>query len=184
MNKQNLIKVAVIGPESTGKSNMTMHLSNTFSCLFVPEFARAYCSNIQHDCTIEDELNIFNGQLAAEEQQIQKSIQAGNNIMICDTTIITVKVWCEYVFNECPSIVQKEYDEREYDLYLLLNNDVPWEDDPLRNFPDKRDFFFDWYEKLMIEKNANYRVVKGVGEERFKNAEKIILELFPNILHK
>jgi nicotinamide riboside kinase len=61
---------------------------------------------------------------------------------------------------------------------------VPWEDDPLRNFPDKRDFFYEWYEKLMIEKNANYRIVSGVGDERFKNAEKIILELFPNVLHK
>jgi nicotinamide riboside kinase len=36
---------------------------------------------------------------------------------------------------------------RNYDLYLLTYIDVPWQDDPQREHPDKREFFYDVYRK-------------------------------------
>ncbi len=177
-----ILKIAIVGPESTGKSSMANYLANKFETIWVKEFAREYCENLKKDCTLEDEMNMFHGQLKLENSallQIQKS--KFSNLLFCDTTIITVKIWCEHVFGFCPEIVQQEFSNRKYDLYLLMKDDIPWVDDPLRNFPNERHYFFNRYEYLLNELNANYRIISGEGLIREENAkkevEKFILSL-------
>jgi nicotinamide riboside kinase len=65
-----MLKIAIIGPESTGKSEMAAYLAKHFNCLWVPEYAREYCANLDRECTIEDEINMFHGQLALEHKII------------------------------------------------------------------------------------------------------------------
>lgn len=175
-NRQDIRKIAIIGPESTGKSAMAEYLANQFRTLWVPEYAREYCSRLNCECTLEDELAMFYGQLRSEEEALSAVTGSLVPLLFCDTTIITVKIWCEHVFGSCPAEVQQEYERRHYDLYLLMNNDLPWEDDPLRNFPNERNYFFDWYERLMIGKNANYRIISGINDERRANALNAINE--------
>jgi nicotinamide riboside kinase len=87
---------------------------------------------------------------------------------------VTVKVWTEHVFKTCPDVVEREFKQRHYDLYLLTNNDLPWQDDPLRNFPNEREFFYEWYLKLLQENNLNFRIITGVNEDRNQNAVKAV----------
>jgi len=169
-----MLKIAIIGPESTGKSEMSAYLAEHFNCLWVPEYAREYCANLDRDCTIEDELNMFHGQIALEKKKSEEALHQNHPFLFCDTTIITVKVWCEHVFGYCPAEVEQEYQTRNYDFYLLMKDDLPWQDDPLRNFPDKRDYFMNWYAKLMEEKSTNYAIIEGIGDIRFQNAVDII----------
>ncbi len=169
-----MYKIAVIGPESTGKSNLSEHLANHYNCLWVPEFAREYCANLNRDCDMQDELNIFYGQLNSERAIFKESLKANHKLLICDTTIVTVKVWTEHVFKNTPDVVNCEFNHRHYDLYLLTNNDLPWEDDPLRNFPNQREYFYEWYLRLLKENNLNFRIVSGVNKERFQNAIDIV----------
>lgn len=169
-----MFKVAIIGPESTGKSEMAKFLAEQFNCLWVPEYAREYCSKLDRDCTLEDEIEIFHGQLALENKIEQEAIINKHPILFCDTTIVTVKVWCEHVFGFCPDIVEKEYQNKKYDLYLLMKDDLPWQDDPLRNFPNERAYFMEWYIRLMEEKKAKYFIVDGIGIERVEKAIKCI----------
>ncbi len=169
-----MYKIAVIGPESTGKSNLSEHLANHYNCLWVPEFAREYCANLNRDCDMQDELNIFYGQLNSERAIFKESLKANHKLLICDTTIVTVKVWTEHVFKNTPDVVNREFNHRHYDLYLLTNNDLPWEDDPLRNFPNQREYFYEWYLRLLKENNLNFRIVSGVNKERFQNAIDIV----------
>lgn len=165
-----MYKIAVIGPESTGKSKLSEYLANHYNCFWVSEYAREYCASLDRECDMQDELNIFYGQLNNERNTFKDSLKARHSLLICDTTIVTVKIWTEHVFKECPSVVEKEFNQRHYDLYLLTNNDLPWEDDPLRNFPNEREYFYDWYLKLLQENNLNFKIVSGVNNERFQNA--------------
>ena len=90
-----LIKIAIVGPESTGKSTLAAAIAQTFNTLWVKEFAREYCEQLNNDCTLADELAIFHGQLKAEEKCIEDLMALGNSpaILISDTTILNVKVW-------------------------------------------------------------------------------------------
>jgi NadR type nicotinamide-nucleotide adenylyltransferase len=172
-----MLKIAIIGPESTGKSEMAKLLAEHFGCLWVPEYAREYCASLNRECTLEDELNMFHGQLALENKIEQQARENNHPFLFCDTTIITVKVWCEHVFGFCPPEVEQEYQTRVYDLYLLMKDDLPWQDDPLRNFPNERAYFMDLYVRLMVEKAAKYVIIDGLGKVRFENAIKKVNEL-------
>src|SRR5690606_19510435 len=135
MNESGSIKkIAVVGPESTGKSTISAQLARHYDTVWVPEFAREYCAALTEPCTWDDEINMFRGQLALEE----KLLPLANRVLICDTTFITVKIWSDHMFGKSPQEVIDELPKRPYDLYLLMDIDLPWEEDPLRNFPDLR----------------------------------------------
>lgn len=163
---QGIIKIAVVGPESTGKSTMANFLAQELNTFCVPEYARYYCENLNKQYAVEDEVNMFHGQRALEEAI---TARVANNLLICDTTILTVKIWCDHLFQCTPKIVVDEIKTRKYDLYLLMDIDLPWEDDPLRDFPDQREHFLEIWKKELNAINANYVLVSGIGEQRLTN---------------
>jgi NadR type nicotinamide-nucleotide adenylyltransferase len=159
-------KIAVVGPESTGKSTMSAHLAEHYHTVWVPEFARDYCAALTEPPTWQDEVTMFYGQLALEAEIAPKA----NKLLICDTTFITVKIWSDYTFGRSPQEVLDELPLRPYDLYLLLDIDLPWEHDPLRDFPHLREHFMDIWHKELQALDANYVVISGVGTERYDTA--------------
>ncbi|WP_093365791.1 AAA family ATPase [Sphingobacterium wenxiniae] len=167
MVNTSLKKIAVVGPESTGKSTMAKYLAQTLHTVCVPEYARYYCANLNKQYTLQDEVNMFYGQLALEHALTPL---AQNGILVCDTTILTVKIWCDHLFGDTPQEVKQEIMTRKYDHYLLMDIDLPWQDDPLRDFPEQREHFMQVWEKELNALNANYTVISGQGEERFSNA--------------
>jgi len=170
MIKNTIPKIAVVGPESTGKSTMSAYLAKHYNTVWVPEYAREYCAKLTEPCTWQDEINMFNGQLALEADLLPQA----NNLLICDTTFITVKIWSDYTFGQSPQEVLDELPKHPYDLYLLLDIDLPWEEDPLRDFPHMREHFMEiWYKELNAL-NANYVLISGLGNDRYANAIKAI----------
>jgi NadR type nicotinamide-nucleotide adenylyltransferase len=165
-------KIAVVGPESTGKSTMSDYLAAHYQTIAVPEYAREYCANLTEPCTWQDEINMFYGQLALEAELLPQA----NKVLICDTTFITVKIWSDEMFGKAPQQVLDELPKHPYDLYLLLNIDLPWQDDPLRNFPTMRQHFMDVWYKELDALNANYVLISGTGNDRYESAIRAIDE--------
>lgn len=161
-----MIKIAVVGPESTGKSTMSAFLAEHYNTAWVPEYARGYCEKLTAPPTWQDEINMFYGQLALEDEILPQA----NKLLICDTTFITVKVWSDYTFGNSPQVVLDELQKHTYDLYLLLNIDLPWEEDPLRDFPHMREHFMAVWYKELAALNANYVLISGTGNDRYQGA--------------
>ncbi|MGY3215422.1 AAA family ATPase [Mucilaginibacter sp. HD30] len=169
--KSEIIKIAIVGPESTGKSTMSAWLAEHYDTVWVPEYARGYCEKLTTPPTWQDEINMFNGQLALEREM---ATNARNGILICDTTFITVKIWSDHIFGSSPKEVTDALTQHHYDLYLLLNIDMPWQDDPLRDFPTLREHFMEiWHQELKAI-NANYIVISGTGQQRYDSAVGVI----------
>lgn len=166
MNNSPLIKIAVVGPESTGKSTISARLAEHYKTLWVPEYSREYCARLVEPCTWEDEINMFHGQVKAEDELLPKS----GKLLICDTTFLTVKIWCEHTFGRAPQEVLDELPKRTYDLYLLMNIDLPWQEDPLREFPHMREHFMEVWRKELEDLHANYTLISGNNEQRLGNA--------------
>lgn len=163
-------KIAVVGPESTGKSTMSAYLAKHYNTVWVPEYAREYCEKLTGPCTWQDEINMFYGQLQLEASLLPQA----NKLLICDTTFITVKVWSEHTFGRSPQEVLDELPRHSYDLYLLMDIDLPWEEDPLRDFPHMREHFMEIWHKELQALNARYIVISGNGAERYDHAVKAI----------
>lgn len=159
MNKQ-IKKIAIVGPESTGKSTISQQLAKHYQVPWVPEYARYYCAALTADCTLQDEINMFHGQIALEESVLA---MADTDFIICDTTFITVKIWSDEILGETPQVVLDELTARPYDFYVLLDIDLPWQEDPLRDFPHLRAHFMEIWHKELKDLNADYVVIGGIN---------------------
>ncbi len=167
MEKANkILKIAIVGPESTGKSTLSALLADHYNTIWIPEYAREYCAALKEPCTMEDEVNMFRGQLALEE----KLLPQANVLAFCDTTVLTVKIWSDYMLGKTADEVLEELPHHNYDLYLLMDIDMPWEDDPLRDFPHLRGYFMEVWHKELQALNANYQVIGGQERERLRSA--------------
>lgn len=163
-------KIAIVGPESTGKSTISQALAKYYHVPWVPEYARYYCAALTTDCTLQDEINMFHGQVALEDSVLA---MAETEFIICDTTFLTVKIWSDEILGETPTIVLDALQSRTYDFYVLLDIDLPWQEDPLRDFPHMREHFMHvWHQELQAI-DANYIVIGGI-ENRLQNAINVI----------
>lgn len=156
-----------MGPESTGKSTMSLQLAKYYNVPWVPEYARYYCANLNAPCTLQDETNMFHGQVALEDSVLSMT---ETDFVICDTTFVTVKIWSDAFFGETPQVVLDALTKYTYDFYLLLDIDLPWQDDPLRDFPNQREHFMQVWHQELKALNANYKVIGGTGDDRLNNA--------------
>lgn len=172
-----MLKIAILGPESTGKTQLAEQLAKHFHTDFVPEFSREYLKDFQKNYDINDVIAIAKGQ----QQRIEEAAMKNNDILISDTEAIVNKVWCEFVFKQTPKEIEELVQKQDFDLYLLCNIDLEWTFDPLRENPDleERKAIFTLYRKFLEEINADYFIVNGKGDLRFKHAIVAI-----NNLHK
>ncbi len=161
-----LKKVAVIGPECTGKTDLVFFLASHFKTEWVPEYARAFLNKLNRPYEQSDLTKIAHGQVRMEEEWMQNA----NRVLICDTNLIVIKVWSEEKFGVCEPEILDAMSARHYDLLLLTNIDVPWEADPQREHPGKREYFWNIYKKEAAESKIPTIQISGPQEERRKNA--------------
>lgn len=167
------MRIAIIGPESTGKTELSKQLAEYFHCDWVPELAREYVEQKGNIYTYEDVVEIARLQIAQEKEYENR---LDERFVFFDTELIITKVWLEYKYRQVPDFVEQRLNERFYDFYLLCEPDLPWVYDPVRENGDNRDFFFDWYEREIQKLEIPYAIIGGVDILRFENAVKAVLK--------
>ena len=161
-----LKKVCICGPESCGKSTLTQNLAEHFNTVFVPEYARTYLEMQKGELNFDDMIKIAEGQSASEKALLS----AAEKLIFTDTDTFSTTLWSEFLYEKCDERVYSLAAEHKYDLYLLLDVDVPWVADEVRYLPEnRRDFFMKFEEKLKKE-GRRYQVIKGDWDERFAQA--------------
>ena len=174
----NCIKICLFGPESSGKSTLSRKLSQHYNAPLVPEYAREYLQDLwqqeQKICRPKDLLPIAIGQMQLEN----KAVSEASNLVICDTDLLTTKVYSEaYYEGWSPELLTKYALKNNYDLYLLTYIDTPWEADDLRDRPERRQEMFDYFKNALEHNNRPYILLKGSVEERMQLATKTINQL-------
>ena len=169
-------KVAVIGPECTGKSDLSEFLASHYNTEWVPEYARGYLENLVRPYEQHDLLTIAHGQIRLED----KYEKGSKNLMFCDTNLYVIKVWSEFKFGNSHPQILNYIATRKYDLYLLTNIDLPWIADPQREHPDKREELYAIYLNEMKNQPVPCVEIKGHGEVRRRKAidaiEKLVIK--------
>ncbi|MFN2396724.1 MAG: AAA family ATPase [Bacteroidales bacterium] len=166
MTDHKIKKVAITGPESTGKSELAKQLAHHYQGDFVSEFARKYIEQLDREYSYEDILVIAQNQFKREQQMLQHA----KRYFFADTELIVTKIWSLHKYGTCHPWIEKQIVNNTYDLILLCNVDLPWQFDEQREHPNLRNFFFDWYEKELDAYGFPYRIVSGKGTERLANA--------------
>jgi nicotinamide riboside kinase len=142
----------------------------------VPEVAREYLAG-RDGYDEADVLEIARLQAAAETTALAE----GHRLVICDTDLTVIRIWWEDKFGPLPERLISLFAARAERAYLLLQPDLPWEPDPLRENPKDRDRLFGRYEALLGADAAPYRVVSGSEDQRFQSALAAIDALLPDL---
>jgi NadR type nicotinamide-nucleotide adenylyltransferase len=159
-------RVCLFGPESTGKSTLARDLARHFGTVYVSEFARGLLDPKQGVCDESDIPLVARGQAAAEDALARRA----NKVLICDTDLLTTTIWSDVLFGRCPDWIRQAAAQRKYDLYLLLDVDVPWVDDSQRYLPHARAEFFDRCREALESGQRPYHIIRGNWAERFEQA--------------
>lgn len=171
---KDLLKIAVYGPESTGKTTLTQQLADHFKTEWAPEFARDYLQkkwdSKKEICTPDDLIPIAVGQMELENSALQKA----KNYLFVDTCLMTTKVFSEIYYDFCDSKLDKAARKHQYDLFFLTDIDVPWEQDDLRDAPNDREITFEKFKQALVENKKPFVVLSGSAKTRFQKAISVI----------
>lgn len=157
-------RIVLTGPESTGKTMMAQQLAEHFHTNWVEEYGRDYFVKNGGIREIADLSRIAEGQVRLEEEALLHA----NKLLFCDTDLIVTQVWSEIYFKDCPQEVIDLSYTRRYDLHLLMDIDIPWEDDGTREFPQLREWHFKRIKEELDQRNLPYVIISGSFEERFQ----------------
>lgn len=172
-----IVKVALFGPESTGKTTLAIQLAEYFKTAWVPEFARDYLQQkwdkTAQICDVNDMLPIAYGQTKLENE----TLSTANKFLFCDTNLLVTKVFSEVYYNFCDPLLDKAARKHDYDLFFLTDIDVPWEKDDLRDKPEERESVFAVFKQTLIDDNKPFITLSGDKNLRLKKAISIIIEM-------
>lgn len=159
-----MIKIAITGPESTGKTTLAKALAGHYNVEWAREYAREYLAAKHGDYVLQDLDSIAVGQ--------KNNIEAllSSPILIADTEMTVIKIWSEFKYGECSSFIHTLWKEQDFDLYILCSPDIPYEADPLREHEAFREELFEIYHNVLRQMNVNFIVVRGDRENRLDAA--------------
>ncbi len=153
--------VTVFGAESCGKTTMARWLSKELNGHFIPEWAREYLETVGPEITDEKMRTIVRGQYALQHTA-QLSLK--NKPMIFqDTDLLSTvgyyRLWGGGT-DEDMDFVEYRARHARSDFYIVMNDRIPFEADPLRYGGDVRESKTQFWIDLLEEFGCKYHVVQ------------------------
>ena len=166
-------KICLYGPESTGKSMLAERLAQHFHTAFVPEMAR-FVITTSTECTFEDLTTIAEAQARAVNEKLGEA----NQLLFCDSDLLTTKVYAEYMFNRTPVFGRWVEEANRYDLHLFLEADVPYVQDGTRLGAATRPALRTAFLAALEASGFPFAIISGDWEQRFRQAVALVGHTF------
>jgi HTH-type transcriptional regulator, transcriptional repressor of NAD biosynthesis genes len=161
------LRVAVTGPECSGKTSLTERLKQIFGTdiKVLSEPAPAYLYGLNRSYIQEDVNCIYRIQKAELLAALEDA-----SLLISDTEFCNLLFWSRYRFGVVDKGLLESCREPAFDLYLLMYPDLEWEIAPFRENPDDRLLLFWAYCEWFEAHGFPYRIIRGMGDERVERA--------------
>lgn len=161
-----LMRVCLLGAESTGKTTLARSLAATYATAWNPEYGRPYTEigrDLGSPWTSAEFTHI------ARIQCWYEDVLAGSarDVLFCDTDAFTTALFHE-VYLDAPTHAFDELVQRPYDLFLVCGLDVPWRHDGLREFEEQRRWMHERYLDHVRETGAPWLLLDGAHELRLR----------------
>lgn len=165
-------RVVVTGSECTGKTTLADRLGRQYGAPVVPEFARAYAARKGAAIGVDDHWPIVRGQVAAEAAALARPLAAARSLIVLDTDLLSTVAYAQHYTGQCDPDIEALARERIADHYLLLDIDVPWTADGIRDRGDRREALHALFIETLERFGAPYTLVRGSFDERLFLAQR------------
>jgi NadR type nicotinamide-nucleotide adenylyltransferase len=171
------MRIAIVGPESTGKTLLARTLAEKLGGTFVAEYGRTYSEEFGNQSTALDLAAIAAGQLLAEEEALTANPAPH---LICDTDVLTTCSYAHLYLGYCPQTLEELASIRSYDVTFLLSPTIPFRPDTIRLFEHRRDEHFALLTRLLTAAGRRFYVVEHqTVKERVTFALETLQNLHP-----
>lgn len=166
-----MIRIGIIGPESSGKSVLAHQLEAHYGGVTIDEYARTYVEQLSRDYTYDDVCRIV------EQDRQDILLERSEPFAFFDAGLIIDAVWLDVCFRQRPAWLTAPLpEELRMDFYLLTEPDIEWKADPTREngSDDRRRELFNIYLREVELTGRPFGIVSGTGDERTRCAIRLI----------
>ncbi len=163
-----LKRVAIVGPESAGKTTLTARMALQYATVHMSEFARDYLAFHNDRCGDIGQIEtIARGQAAGEDALARQA----RRVLFTDTDTLTTVLWSEHFFGHCPDWIVDLADRRSHDLYLVADV-APFVADAQRFHPEEatRQRFRDRLIHELDRRGRRWTLLSGSWDQRWAEA--------------
>ncbi len=161
-------RICVVGAESTGTTTLSKELAKHYKTTWAPEYGRFYTegkllANKQGGRWYSHEFTVIADLQNKTEDELARYC---NKILICDTNAFATELWHERYMSTMSQTVKKLAAKNKYDLYILTGDEIPFEQDGMR---DGEHIRHDMHQRFIEELNRQkvpHIVVRGSVNER------------------
>ncbi len=162
------VKIAFVGPESTGKTTLARRLAAFLGVPYVPEAARHF---LEHHGPHYDECDILT--MLSRQLRSEAAAQARTALLVTDTNPLVYHVWLLDKFRRDHPYLHDLLLDYHY-ITLLLWPDIPWTPDPLREDPHRREAILTTYRHELVRFRLPFHAIRGQGEKRWQSVLKAL----------
>jgi NadR type nicotinamide-nucleotide adenylyltransferase len=164
-------RIVVVGAESTGTTTLTRALADHYQTAWVPEYGREYTvrkfAGGEKTWTSEEFVHI-----AAEQRRREdEAARHANRVLFCDTDAFATTVWHERYVGLPSTAVEAIAAQRLPDLYLLTGDEIPFEDDGLRDGEHIRHDMHRTFAQRLAAMSVPHVTLTGSHEARMRAAQ-------------
>ncbi len=162
------MKIAVLGAESTGKTELTRALAAHYTgrgerVSLIPEVLREWCEE-------RGRVPVVHEQLAIATEQARRADEADGGIVIADTGPLMIAVYSDMLFGDASIYPMALAHQKTFDVTLVTGIDLPWVADGLRDGPHAQEPTDKLLRAALARGGVDYKVIYGAGPERLANA--------------
>jgi NadR type nicotinamide-nucleotide adenylyltransferase len=167
-------RVVLVGAPSTGKTTLAAALAKHYATVWMPEYGREYWAthNIERRLTLGQLLEIAEGHREREETTVLEA----NRFLFVDTEAIITSLFSRHYHQAVhPRLAQLANESAtRYDLFLLCDTDIPYDDTPDRSGEANRELFQAWICDELASRKIPYVTLRGSVDERLRRATRVL----------
>lgn len=166
-----VVRVAILGAESSGKSTLAEALAAHYATVWVPEYLREFVDTHGRVPFESDQYGIALEQRRREDM----AARTANRFVFCDTTPLMTALYSRFYWHRVDAQLAALDATHDYDVTLVTAPDAPWEPDGLmRESAEVRDIVHWTLIETLDARGIGYYVIAGSLAERVARVEQLL----------
>ncbi len=166
-----VVRVAILGAESSGKSTLAAALASHYGTVWVPEYLREFVDTHGRVPQESDQFPIARTQMEREDA----AAAMAKRFLFCDTTPLMTALYSRWYWGRVDAQLSLLERRHEYAVTLVTAPDSPWEADGLqRESEEVRQTIHEQVVQVLNERGISYLLVTGSLEQRVLQAAGVL----------